>query len=95
MGTIAKTSWGIEVEVYPSLPVIPHIEAERRIADHNAELWQEKRWMAESWFILDTDRGQFVAEITSASGGGRVSNPPDEKDFCNVHIEYALHYRLA
>jgi hypothetical protein len=53
------------------------------------------RYTENPYFLLPTSSGRFVAQILNASGGGRVSVPPDpEKDFCNASISYNLHARV-
>jgi hypothetical protein len=53
------------------------------------------RYHSAPWFLLKTTSGLFVGQIRSASGGGRVSFPPDpEKDFDNLSISYNLHARV-
>jgi hypothetical protein len=48
------------------------------------------------WFLLKTTSGLFVGQIRNASGGGRVSFPPDpEKDFDNLSISYNLYARVV
>lgn len=48
-----------------------------------------------SWLIANTDKGAFVAHLVYAGGGGLASYPLDEKDYCNLRLEYELHARVT
>ena len=81
----------VDDELTKHLPVYTRQHADEMIEDHNAKCWKEDR-NRDRWFVLTTgDDKQYIAQITHASGGGRVSFVPDGKDFCNLVIEYAFY----
>jgi hypothetical protein len=92
----SKGSAYIEINIDPAtLPVIGESLAVHMIDGHNADMMDEIRVNGRSdkkrWFLLDHEKGKFIAEIAHASGGGRVS-ADGVGNYCNLSIEYEFHY---